>query len=300
MASNESLLASELFRVDGFKAVITGGGTGIGLMITQAIVANGGTAYICGRREEPLKKVAELYSGKGSSKAGQVIPMTCDVTSKDDVYRLASEIGSKEPSGIHLLVNNAGIAIEKDTAFSDKDIDFSSAESLAKHLSQAKPEQWNTTFETNITAQFFTSIAFLPLLAKGTVNTLGYSSSVVNITSIAGLLKTCSTGQFAYATSKAGLIHLTRMLASTFAKCKVRVNSIAPGLFPSEMTTGESDDKQKSYLHEKGKNLPAQRTGDDRDIAAAILYLVGPGALFVNGQILHPDGGNLLISPSVI
>lgn len=301
MASNESLLAGKLFNVDGFKAVVTGGGSGIGLMITQALVANGATVYICGRREEPLQKVAELYSGKGGPNAGRIIPMRCDVTSKDEIHLLASEIGAKEPSGIHLLVNNAGVAKEKGTTtFDGKEVDFSSAESLAEHLWQAKPEQWRETFDTNITAQFFTSIAFLPLLAKGTATTHGYSSSIVNISSIAGMLKTCSSGGFAYATSKAGFIHLTRLLANTFVKCKVRVNSIAPGLFPSEMTAGESDEAQKSELKGRGQGLPAHRTGDERDMAAAILYLAGKGGLFLNGQILYPDGGNLLISPSII
>ncbi|KAH0602889.1 uncharacterized protein H6S33_008539 [Morchella sextelata] len=296
---NTGLLASKLFDVSGFKAVVTGGGTGIGLMITQALVANGATVYISGRRKEALDTVVEKYSGKGGPNAGKIIAAPADITDKEDIKRLALEIKEKEPNGIHLLVNNAGVAKEKQTtSYKTGEPDFSNADSITEHLWKATPESWAETFETNLTAQFFCSVAFLPLLSKGTANTLGYSASIINITSISGVLKGSSSGQFAYATSKAGFIHLTRMLGTTFADCKVRVNSIAPGIFPSEMTADSSDENQKSELKGMGQSLPAKRTGGDADMAAAVLYLAGPGGVFLNGQVLYPDGGNVLTSPS--
>lgn len=97
-------------------------------------------------------------------------------------------------------------------------------------------------------------------------------------------------GQFAYATSKAGLIHMTRMMATTFVQAKIRVNCIAPGVFPSEMTAGSSGDDQKSTLDRQLSN-PAGRPGNDADMAACILFLAGRGGLFLNAQILYPDGG---------
>ncbi|KAH8148516.1 uncharacterized protein LAJ45_07619 [Morchella importuna] len=257
---NTGLLASKLFDVSGFKAVVTGGGTGIGLMITQALVANGATVYISGRRKEALDTVVEKYSGKGGPHAGKIIAAPADITDKEDIKRLALEIKEKEPNGIHLLVNNAGVAKEKETtSYKTGEPDFSNADSITEHLWKATPESWAETFETNLTAQFFCSVAFLPLLSKGTANTLGYSASIINITSISGVLKGSSSGQFAYATSKAGFIHLTRMLGTTFAECKVRVNSIAPGIFPSEMTADSSDENQKSELKGMGKSLPASK-----------------------------------------
>lgn len=72
--NNTHLTAQKLFTVPGFKAVVTGGGTGIGLMATQALVQNGATVYITGRRDDPLQKVAEMYSGKGGEGAGKIIP----------------------------------------------------------------------------------------------------------------------------------------------------------------------------------------------------------------------------------
>lgn len=242
--SNEELRASNLFSVKGFTAVVTGGGTGIGLMITQALVANGAKVYITGRREDALERVVEKYN----SGPGSIVALPGDISSKDDVKRLAGELVSREGK-LHLLVNNAGIARDNDTRFSTVGKpDFEDATSISEHMMRSQPEQWEETFRTNITAQFFTTAALLPLLAKGREITPGYTSSVVNIASISGVMKGTSGGQFAYATSKAGFIHLTRMMATTFASAKIRVNCIAPGIFPSEMTAGSSGNDQKSKL----------------------------------------------------
>ena len=168
--------------------------------------------------------------------------------------------------------------------------DFNDAQSISDHLMMSEPEQWEETFRTNVTAQYFTTAAFLPLLAKGKDVIPGYSTSVVNIASISGVMKGSSSGQFSYASSKAAFIHLTRMMATTFASAKIRVNCIAPGLFPSEMTAGSSGPDQKSELRSKSSN-PAGRPGSDADMAACILFLTGPGGVFLNSQVLYPDGG---------
>lgn len=84
------------------------------------------------------------------------------------------------------------------------------------------------------------------------------------------------------------MIHLTRMLPTTLCETKIRVNCVAPGLFPSEMTTGESDDKKLSN--------PAGSPGDNDDMVACILYLAGPGGLFLNPQVTYPDGATYLCS----
>jgi NAD(P)-dependent dehydrogenase (short-subunit alcohol dehydrogenase family) len=253
---NEDLQASKLFDVSHVVAVVTGGGTGIGLMIAQALQSNGAKVYITGRREEALDAVVKQYS-KGP---GSIHALPGDITKKDECIRLAEEMGKKESNGVHLLVNNAGIARDDHTKFSaNGQPDMKSAEAISKHLLKSEVSDWQDTFETNITAQFFMSAAFLPLLAKGRNVTPGYTSSIVNITSISGLMKGSSSGQFAYATSKAGFVHLTRMLATTLAETGIRVNQIAPGVFPSEMTTGESDETQKSELS-SGMSNPAGKS----------------------------------------
>ncbi|KJX93735.1 short chain dehydrogenase/reductase like protein [Zymoseptoria brevis] len=293
-ADNHDLKATDLFDVSHVTALVTGGATGIGLMITQALVANGAKVWITGRREETLNKTVEKYN----TGAGSLQSITGDVSTKDGCLRLAEEMKEKEPKGIQLLVNNAGVARDDDTKFSSNgEPDMSSAEAISKHFLRSDGQQWTDTFTTNVSAQFFMSMAFLPLLATGGQSTPGFSSSVVNVSSISGAMKGSSMGQFSYASSKAASTHLSRMLATTFKDVKVRVNVIAPGVFPSEMTAGESGEDNKSELDMRSYN-PAGRKGMDTDMAATILFLAGKGGVFYNEQILYPDGGNTLTAPS--
>ncbi|KAF1989614.1 NAD(P)-binding protein [Aulographum hederae CBS 113979] len=291
--SNDDLKGSKLFDVSHVTALVTGGGTGIGLMITQALVSNGAKVYITGRREEALQAVVKQYSGPG-----EIIALPGDVSQKDDIKRLATEMSSNEPKGIHLLVNNAGIARDQETQFSKAgEPDLTSAQSVHDHFMSEDPSAWTETFQTNVTAGYFMSMAFLPLLVKAKESTPGYAPSVVNVSSISGAMKGSSGGQFAYAASKAAFTHVSRMLATTYSKVGVRVNVIAPGLFPSEMTTDESGSDQKSDINKKLSN-PAGRPGTDTDMAATILFLAGPGGLFYNEQIMYPDGGATLVQPA--
>lgn len=165
---------------------------------------------------------------------------------------------------------------------------------ISEHFLKTEPQNWEDTLRTNVTAGYWTSMALLPLLAKGGKTTPGYSSSIVNVSSISGAMKGNSAGQFAYATSKAAFTHLSRMLATAFVGVKVRVNVIAPGVFPSEMTTGASDEDNKSEIDMSSSN-PAGRKGKDTDMAATILFLAGKGGVFYNEQILYPDGVSLIV-----
>jgi NAD(P)-dependent dehydrogenase (short-subunit alcohol dehydrogenase family) len=173
---------------------------------------------------------------------------------------------------------------------SEGEPDTTDAKALSEHFLKTEPQQWADTLKTNVTGPYYMSMAFLPLLARGRDTTPGYSSQIVNVSSISGAMKGSSMGQPAYATSKAALTHLSRMIATLTKDIKVRVNVIAPGLFPSEMTTGESDEGNKSNIDKKMTN-PAGRPGHDTDMAATILFLAGKGGLFYNGQIVYPDGG---------
>ncbi|KAI1050260.1 hypothetical protein LB506_002067 [Fusarium annulatum] len=294
-AKNELLKAAALFDVSHITAVVTGGATGIGLMITQALQSNGAKVYITGRRKEVLEQTQKTY-GTGP---GSIHVLPGDVSEKDEAIRLAEEVGKKEPNGIHLLVNNAGIAEDDNTKFSSAgEPDMSNAKALSEHFLKTEPQQWAATLKTNVTGPYYMSMAFLPLLAKGRETTTGYSSQIINVSSISGAMKGSSMGQPAYATSKAALTHLSRMIATLTKDVKVRVNVIAPGLFPSEMTTGESDEGNKSNIDKKMTN-PAGRPGHDTDMAATILFLAGKGGLFYNGQIVYPDGGSTLINPAI-
>lgn len=157
MAETRDFSADNLFNVKGFVAVVTGGGSGIGLMATQALAANGARVYITGRRVEALEKAAKEH--QPASGEGQIIPFgPYDVTKKEDLGRLVEAISEKEKC-IHLLVCSAGISGPK---AEPKDED---AEDLRARLWENEDvDDWQNNYQTNVTAVYFTTVAFLPLL----------------------------------------------------------------------------------------------------------------------------------------
>ncbi|KAM3435265.1 hypothetical protein MY4824_004990 [Beauveria thailandica] len=288
MAPTEALKRSNLFNLKDRVAVVTGGGSGIGLMAAQALAANGAKVYICGRTQEKLQTAAEAHEYQAP---GQIIPITADISSKVGVKALVDEIQRREDC-VCLLVNNAGIS-----GTSGDVAEAKSAQELRKALfdsGDSQFDEWESVYRTNVASMFFTTAAFLPLLQTSTEKHAGWSAAVINITSISGLIKSAQH-HFAYNASKAAAEHLTRMLAAEIAAAglKIRVNSIAPGVFPSEMTAKESDDQQKSSLpKDKLAHIPAQRPGRDEDMAHAVLFTAVNQ--YLNGQRVVVDGGYTL------
>jgi NAD(P)-dependent dehydrogenase (short-subunit alcohol dehydrogenase family) len=290
--NNQDFKLEKLFDVSGKVALVTGGGTGIGLMTTQALATNGARVYICGRTEEKLERVAEIY---GNDISGEIIPITADVSKKADIKKLVQEISSKEKC-LCILVNNAGIALNT------QQTEASSVEEMKENLFDDKDEtfeMWTDTYRTNVPQIFFMTTAFLPLLQAAHQHNDNFSGTVINISSISGIVKTAQH-HFAYNASKAAAIHLTSMLANevTTNGLKIRINGIAPGVFPSEMTAGDSNEKQKSHIpREKYESkVPARRPGEDRDMANAILFAATNQ--YLNGQTVAVDGGYILSAGS--
>jgi NAD(P)-dependent dehydrogenase (short-subunit alcohol dehydrogenase family) len=268
-------------------ALITGGGSGIGLMATQALAVNGARVYIVGRTEEKLERVVQTH---GQNIAGEIIPITADIRQKGEIARLVKEIESREKC-LCILINNAGISS------TTQKVESKSAEEMKKNLFDNEAstfDDWVDTYRTNVAQIFFMTTAFLPLLQKATETQHGYSGTVINISSISGLVKT-SQHHFSYNASKAAVIQLNKLLAAEIANngLKIRVNTIAPGPFPSEMTAGESGENQKSHIDkEKYEKVPARRPGNDRDMAGAVLFAVTNQ--YLNGQTVAVDGGYLI------
>ncbi|PSN69105.1 NAD(P)-binding protein [Corynespora cassiicola Philippines] len=285
MSNNADLQLGEVFNVKDKVALVTGGGSGIGLMITQTLAVNGAKVYIVGRTEEKLDRVAEVH---GKDIAGQIIPIQGDVASKEGVQKIVKEIESREKC-LCILVNNAGVAAPKTSTQAE------TPEELRKNLlDPTSVEEWTSVYATNVVGPYLMTTGFLPLLQKATEHQYGYSGTVINITSISGLVR-ISQGHFSYNASKGAQVHLNKLLAAEIAKAgfKIRVNSIAPGVFPSEMTTQESKDNQKSEMPKEHKGgLPSQRPGNDRDMAAAILFAAS--CQYLNGQNIAVDGGYLI------
>jgi len=285
--TNAHFLLDEVFNVKGKVALVTGGGSGIGLMATQALAVNGAKVYIVGRTSEKLDTVANTH---GQNISASIIPITADITSKSEIKRVVDEIGSREKC-LCILINNAGIS------GNTQETEAKSAEDMKKNLFDAENstfEDWCDTYRTNVPQLFFMTTAFLPLLQAAAKSHHGYSGTVINISSISGIVQS-SQHHFGYNASKAAAVQLTKLLASEVANngLKVRINSIAPGVFPSEMTAGDSGPDQKSHIEkEKYEKLPANRPGRDQDMAGAVLFAATNQ--YLNGQTVAVDGGYLL------
>ncbi len=160
MAATGNFDASNLWNMKDYVAVVTGGGTGIGLMAAQALAANGAKVYITGRRMEALENAAKNHHP--GDKGGEIIPAgPCDVTKKHDLQKLVEQLQSKEKY-INLLMCNAGVAGPKATPEHDD------ANDLKKRLWENESvEEWNSTYSSDVTSVYFTTVAFLPLLQAG-------------------------------------------------------------------------------------------------------------------------------------
>lgn len=178
-------------------------------MATQALAVNSAKVYIVGRTEEKLNRVAELY---GANIAGQIIPLTADTSRKASIAQLVEEFASREDH-LSVLINNAGIAGQARQDVERQQVQH--AETLREMLfddESATEHDWESVYRTNVCQLYFMTGAFLPLLQKGTEADAqaqaqqeggsGFTSTVINTTSISGIVKT-SQHHFAYNASKA-------------------------------------------------------------------------------------------------
>ena len=257
-------------------------------MATQALAGQGAKVYIVGRTQEKLENVVETY---GKNIPGQIIALTYDISRKDQIDALYQEISSREKC-LCILINNAGIG---SNTFETK---ASTAEEMKSNLfgnPKATFEEWTSVYQSLVAQVYFMTTAFLPLLQHSTERHHGYSGTVINIASVSGMIKSAQH-HFAYSAAKAATIHLSRMLSSEIADngLKIRVNSISPGVFPTELTTEGSDDTQKSHLSKElyEGRIPAGRPGKDEDMASTILFCAANQ--YLNGQNLVVDGGYTL------
>ncbi|KAN0062899.1 hypothetical protein ACQY0O_004720 [Thecaphora frezii] len=292
--SARSLYPSTLFDLTGKIALVTGGGTGIGLMQARGLSQAGAKVYIVGRRAEVLEKSASLYSQPDAP----VVVLPGDISSKQVCLRLADEIGKREGK-LDILISNAGVVGPKNEGSNTADASGQAhpehreklaPEEFAKQaLQDNEPEHWQDLFKVNTFANFFLNMAFLPLLSKATDQTKGWSSTFITVGSISGIVKQ-SQRHFAYNASKSAANHMTKLIAFEVAQAttaKVRVNGIAPGVFPSQMTASDKDDEtNQSSLREKMPEMPipAGRPGRDED-------------MYVNGRVVAVDGGFTLTEP---
>lgn len=293
-----------LFGAKDLVVLVTGGGTGIGLAFTAAIARNSAKkVFILGRRGDVLQKAVKSVGAP----EGVVVPVICDITNPSAAAAAVKTV-EQEIGYLDVLINNAGII-----GPNHKDAYNATSIKELQAILLHDWEGWEPTFATNTTAIIGMSASFLHLLqaansrrgwAEGRLEAGGHSrgrkevtdidkddlrtSQIITVASISAFPRHIATA-FAYSASKSAAVILGRALARLLAPWGIRSNVIAPGIFPSE-TTGV----RPEYPFDK---IPAGRQGSYEELASMILYLVGKGGAYVNGNVQVVDGGRLSTMP---
>jgi len=250
------------FNLEGKVAIVTGCSSGLGISFAEALLNNGANVVICARREKQLREVAKSLDPSGQ----RVIPIKADVTVEDDVqlvFREANRLFKR----IDILVNNAGMDSEG-TPFAER-IDSSDFE---------------MTLKVNLIGSWNCSkTAGIYMLSSG------YPGSIINIASIAGLGGSKGMLSPGYSAAKAGIISLTQNLAANWSDRGIRVNCIAPGYFPSEMSTFVRNNPAVAE-HVKSQ-IPLGRFGNPSELKGILLLLASGAGSYITGQTIAVDGG---------
>lgn len=242
------------FRLDGKIAVVTGASSGLGVAFAKALAEAGADLVLGARREERLTDTGKLVEASGR----RYFAKKTDVTKPEDCEALIA-FAIEKFGRVDILVNNAGIA-------------------SAIPAIKESPDQFRAVIDTNLMGAYWMAQAF----AKA--NTGG---SIVNVSSILGI-KPQGLPQAAYVSSKAALIGLTKDLATQWTSRKqIRVNALAPGLFPSEM----GDSLPPESIEFIKRMAPMGRLGDPDELAATLVWLVSDAASYVTGITVPVDGG---------
>lgn len=251
---------TNLFDIEGKTALVTGGSSGIGLMIARGYVEAGAKVYISSRKKAVCEEVATELS-----KVGTCIAIPADLSSEAEAVRLAQEIAEREPEGLHILVNNAGA-------------------NWGAPLAEYPDAAWDKVLGVNVKGVFHLTRALVDSLAKAA--TEGDPARVINIGSIDGI-QTPAMETYAYSASKAAVHHLTRALAKKLAAQKITVNAVAPGPFHSKMMAATMEQFGEFIL----AGVPLARIGEPEDMAGIAIYLASRAGAYVTGAVIPVDGG---------
>ncbi|KIJ64874.1 hypothetical protein HYDPIDRAFT_111531 [Hydnomerulius pinastri MD-312] len=301
----DRLSAGKLFDLTGVVAVVTGGGTGIGLMMTTTLVANGATVYIIGPQQEDLDRIARVYNNASTGSSGKIIGLAGDIRLKSEAKRLADEIESRE-GYITVLFNNAGILAAANLQGPEPNV----PSYVKTYFDSVSQDDFSNVFNTNAVGTYWLSFAFLPLLGKWktldpTVNPAAAKFVPQIIVTSSGCAWTkeplLAARSFPYMFSKSASAQFVSSLAHEFLPLGIRVNGIAPGYFQSELSAPGTAD-ELGLSHATTVMLPPLTPpdiptgGTPRDIGSLVLFLVANW--FVNGETVLIDGGTFLVHPS--
>jgi 3-oxoacyl-[acyl-carrier protein] reductase len=233
------------------KIILTGGSRGIGLSILDKLYFFKSKILIIGTNKSNLDKTKEKYPN--------IYIETFDLKNHNNIHQLFQNCLDKL-GGLDVLINNAGIT----------------KDNLAIRMNKT---EWSEVIDVNLTSTFLMCQEAIKIMIKNK------TGSIVNISSIVAHLG--NVGQVNYASSKAGIIALSKSLAREYAKKNIRINCISPGFIETDMTLILKDEKKKLLLN----NIPMGRMGMGEDIANAVLFLASDMSNYITGETLHVNGG---------
>lgn len=248
-------------RLEGRRAIVTGGGSGIGRASALRFAGEGASVMVVGRREEPLREAAALAAEAGRTCIWHVADAADEASMEAAIARCVAELG-----GLEIFFANAG-----------------NTDSVRPFLEQS-PQQWEGMFRDNVVTAFIAC-----KLAGRHMMENGGGSIILN--SSTGSLR-ARGGTEAYGAAKAGVNHLTMTAACAFAGKKVRVNAILPGLTETGLTRPMFEWARKAGKEDRmGMLTPMQRPGHVDDMAGVVAFLASDDAAYVDGQLIPVDGG---------
>ena len=250
--------------LQGKVAIVTGGAQGIGRAIAEALAEDGADIAVAdldpARSQEAVAAIQKL--------GRRALSVKVNVADWNDAKAMADQV-MQEWGKIDILVNNAGITRDG-------------------LLLRMKEEDWNLVLQVNLNGTFHCTKAVLLPMTKQRYG------RIVNIASIVGAMG--NVGQANYAASKAAVIGFTKTVAREYASRAVTVNAVAPGFIDTAMTQGLSPEVKEALQ----KQIPLGRLGLPSDIAAAVRFLVSDAASYITGQVLHVNGGMLMVEVSQV
>jgi NAD(P)-dependent dehydrogenase (short-subunit alcohol dehydrogenase family) len=259
MTDSQFATHTDLFDLTGKSALVTGGTRGIGVMIARGLLQAGARVVISSRSSEACTEAQRLLA-----EFGDVQAFPADLSRRRECQRLADLVGADEER-LDILVNNAGVM-------------------WREPMETFPDEAWDSVIDLNLKAPFWLVRALLPALRRA--GTADAPARIINIGSIAAI-HVAQSPNYSYASSKAGIHQLTRVLARELGPQHVTVNAVAPGVFPSEMTAAPLDAMGDAIV----TSTPLRRLGRDDDMAGVTVFLASRAGAYLTGAIIPVDGG---------
>jgi len=248
------------FSLQGKTAVVTGGAMGLGYAMAEAMAQAGANIAIADINLDMAKDAADKLKEYGT----ECIAVYCDVTDETSANKAVTEVLDRLGS-LDILLNNAGICMHENS----EDVTL---------------DDWYKVMKVNLDGVFIMSKAVAPEMIK---NKRGV---IVNISSMSGIIVNTPQNQASYNASKAGVIHLTKSLATEWAPYNIRVNTIAPGYMLTAMTKPTFE--ENGPMVKRWMNMsPMGRPGQPEELGGAIVYLASDASTFTTGVVLTVDGG---------